>query len=59
MAVQQWIIQRLEARESLDHLSHPLAKAAARATRPTAIKNALSGRWLGHPLHPIVSDMTS
>lgn len=56
MAVQQ-IIQRLEGVESLDRLARPLAKAASRATRPTVVKNALSGTWLGHPLHPMLTDV--
>ncbi|MGH9298663.1 MAG: Rieske 2Fe-2S domain-containing protein [Acidimicrobiales bacterium] len=57
MAVQQQIVQELEGWKVLDRLARPLAKAAARATRPTVVKNALSGTWLGHPLHPMLTDV--
>jgi nitrite reductase/ring-hydroxylating ferredoxin subunit/uncharacterized membrane protein len=41
----------------LDRIADPLAKLVQRATRPTPIKNALSGTWLGHPLHPMLTDL--
>ncbi len=57
MVVPEQIIQRLEGNESLDRLARPLSKAASRLTQPTVVKNALSGTWLGHPLHPMLTDV--
>ena len=44
-------------RGSLDRFSRPLADLAGRATRPDTVKNALSGTWLGHQLHPMLTDL--
>ena len=57
MVVMQRIVQRIEERKGLDRLGGPLSEAAGRATRPRAIKNALSGTWLGHQLHPMLTDL--
>lgn len=53
----QQVIERLEDLESLDRLARPLAQAVSRLTRPTTAMNALSGTWLGHPLHPVLTDV--
>jgi nitrite reductase/ring-hydroxylating ferredoxin subunit/uncharacterized membrane protein len=47
---------------SLDRLAEPLSKAvriAFEAAGPTgrATKNAVHGVWLGHPLHPVFTDV--
>lgn len=57
MALPQRIVRRIDAIESLDRMARPLAAQAKRATRPTSVKNALSGTWLGHPLHPMLTDL--
>ena len=57
MPAQQKIIERLEDSESIDRLARPLARTASRLTQPTPIKNSLSGTWLGHPLHPMLTDV--
>ncbi len=57
MALKQRIIRWFEGAEALDRLSRPLAKVAARAGGPTPVKNSLSGTWLGHPLHPMLTDV--
>lgn len=48
-------IERLEA---LDAVAEPL-QSAARAAVPegSRLKDALSGTWLGHPLHPPLTDV--
>jgi nitrite reductase/ring-hydroxylating ferredoxin subunit/uncharacterized membrane protein len=51
------IVSALEGAEALDRLARPLAKAAGRVTSSTPVKNALSGTWLGHPLHPLLTDV--
>lgn len=50
-------VKRIEATEALDRIGQPLAAAISRATRPTLVKNALSGTWLGHPMHPMLTDV--
>ena len=57
MSVPQTIVRRIERLEALDRLVRPLAAAAGRATRSTPVKNAVSGTWLGHPLHPVLTDV--
>ena len=51
------VVKRIEAAEALDRLGKPLAAAVSRATRPALVKNALSGTWLGHQLHPLLTDL--
>lgn len=42
--------------EQLDPAARPLA-AAARSVGPGRLKDALSGSWLGHALHPFLTDV--
>ena len=53
----QQLVKRVEDTEDLDRFSRPLADLAGRATRPDTVKNALSGTWLGHQLHPMLTDL--
>jgi nitrite reductase/ring-hydroxylating ferredoxin subunit/uncharacterized membrane protein len=57
MTVFQQLVTRMEDTTALDGLSRPLADLAGRATQPDAVKNALSGTWLGHRLHPMLTDV--
>lgn len=57
MAIPQRIVRRIEGLESLDRVARPFADRAKRATRSTGVKNVLSGTWLGHPLHPMLTDL--
>jgi len=45
-------VKRLEKADALDEPAGRLAEVVASATRPKVVKDALSGAWLGHPLHP-------
>jgi nitrite reductase/ring-hydroxylating ferredoxin subunit/uncharacterized membrane protein len=45
-------MKRLERAAALDELAGKLADVVGTATRPRLVKNALSGTWLGHRLHP-------
>jgi nitrite reductase/ring-hydroxylating ferredoxin subunit/uncharacterized membrane protein len=45
-------MKRLEEAEALDQPAGKLADVVRTATRPRLVKNALSGTWLGHRLHP-------
>ncbi|WP_030276495.1 Rieske 2Fe-2S domain-containing protein [Streptomyces sp. NRRL B-24484] len=53
----QQLVRRIEGLHQLDGACHATAAWVARATRPRAVKNALSGNWLGHPLHPVLTDL--
>src|SRR5262245_15165097 len=44
--------------EALDQLPDPLSKCVKRLAPPKSfIKDLLSGTWLGHPLHPLLTDI--
>lgn len=49
--------ERLEATESLDWLARPLHRAVRRVLPRGEVKDALHGVWLGHPLHPLLTDV--
>lgn len=51
------VIRTIEDRKALDQVSGPVAGWVQRATRPDAVENALSGTWLGHKLHPVLTDL--
>jgi uncharacterized membrane protein len=49
-------VERLEEQDFLDRLADPIAEFASRKLRGPA-KEVLSGAWLGHPLHPLLTDL--
>lgn len=51
------IVDDIEGLDALDKLDDSLAGWIGRATRRDAVKNALSGTWLGHQLHPVLTDL--
>jgi nitrite reductase/ring-hydroxylating ferredoxin subunit/uncharacterized membrane protein len=52
------LLERIESIEALDAVSEPLqAVTHAAAPNGSAIKDLLSGTWLGHPLHPALTDV--
>jgi nitrite reductase/ring-hydroxylating ferredoxin subunit/uncharacterized membrane protein len=52
------LVERLGATESIDTLAKPVASAVAGALASSAtLKDALSGTWLGHPVHPMLTDL--
>ncbi|HEY5197289.1 MAG TPA: Rieske 2Fe-2S domain-containing protein [Solirubrobacteraceae bacterium] len=52
------VVDQIASADQLDQLTAPLAKLVARATKQDTVKNALSGTWLGHQLHPLLTDVT-
>src|SRR3954454_19017020 len=42
--------------EALDDVAGPIGKPL-RELAPSAVKDALSGTWLGHAIHPILTDV--
>ncbi|MFF2509439.1 Rieske 2Fe-2S domain-containing protein [Streptomyces sp. NPDC058067] len=51
------LTEEVEGLTALDGASRQAAGWVARATRSDAVKNALSGTWLGHQLHPMLTDI--
>ncbi|HKY13788.1 MAG TPA: DUF2231 domain-containing protein [Microthrixaceae bacterium] len=49
------LIQFLESEETLDRATTVLDQVAA--ALPPAIKKAFGDQWLGHPLHPVLTDL--
>jgi nitrite reductase/ring-hydroxylating ferredoxin subunit/uncharacterized membrane protein len=52
------VLERLERAKGLDALSEPLQKAVRSVVpQESQLKDLLSGTWLGHPLHPPLTDV--
>ncbi len=49
--------EQTERLSALDNFVGPLARTADRAMRRARLKHVLSGSWLGHPLHPLATDV--
>jgi nitrite reductase/ring-hydroxylating ferredoxin subunit/uncharacterized membrane protein len=50
-------VERVSADERLDPLADPSADAVRAALGRQPTKDLLSGVWLGHPLHPMLTDL--
>jgi nitrite reductase/ring-hydroxylating ferredoxin subunit/uncharacterized membrane protein len=53
----QRLARSIEDLEGLDPLGEAFSSLVKAATRPDKVKNALSGVWLGHQLHPMLTDL--
>ncbi len=51
------VVDEIAGLAALDKLDGRLAGWIGRATRRDVVKNALSGGWLGHQLHPVLTDL--
>ena len=51
------LVGRVEQIEALDRLAKPLVRVVSPAVRPRAVRNLLSGTYVGHPLHPMLTDL--
>ena len=51
------LVHRLGAAEGLDRLAKPAASKVAEVVGHGTVKDLLSGTWLGHPLHPMLTDL--
>jgi len=49
--------ERLGRAGSLDGLAEPLSAKVAEVVGHGTLKDLLSGTWLGHPLHPLLTDL--
>jgi nitrite reductase/ring-hydroxylating ferredoxin subunit/uncharacterized membrane protein len=51
------LAERLEKMDALDRVAAPVATATKKAIGPGRLKDVLSGVGLGHPLHPVLTDI--
>lgn len=51
------LARRLERAPAIDTLAKPVRQAVGRAVNPRPVRNLLSGTNLGHPLHPMLTDL--
>ncbi|MDP8970018.1 MAG: hypothetical protein M3N52_05900, partial [Actinomycetota bacterium] len=52
------LTSRLERSQALDPLGRTLTRAFTKVVRHGVVKDALSGTWMGHPAHPMLTDVT-
>ena len=57
MAVTTALIKRIEGFEAFDRITEPLQRFASRLVEPRLVRNTLSGTDIGHPLHPMLTDV--
>ncbi len=57
IAVVEDLLERIEKAEGLDKVARPLSKAVAKLFPHGPVKDLFSGTWLGHPLHPLLTDV--
>ncbi len=51
------LTERLEDTAAIDAVAGPVARTARRVLGGGAVKDALRGTWLGHALHPLLTDL--
>jgi nitrite reductase/ring-hydroxylating ferredoxin subunit/uncharacterized membrane protein len=51
------LMEAIERARPLDALGRKLGLAVANVVRPGRVKDLLAGTWLGHPLHPVLTDV--
>ena len=51
------LAERVGRIEVLDAVGKPLSRAVAGVVADRRLKDLLSGSWLGHPLHPLLTDI--
>jgi nitrite reductase/ring-hydroxylating ferredoxin subunit/uncharacterized membrane protein len=52
------VAERLEGAEPLDQPAETIAKVVRDTVPSGAVKDGLSGTWLGHAVHPFLTDLT-
>jgi nitrite reductase/ring-hydroxylating ferredoxin subunit len=51
------VLSAIESAEALDTVAKPLGKVIRSAVPRGAVKDGLSGTWLGHATHPMLTDL--
>jgi nitrite reductase/ring-hydroxylating ferredoxin subunit/uncharacterized membrane protein len=57
MASPHVLVRRIERFTALDKLATPVRGLIGKAVRPRRVRNLLSGTKLGHPVHPMLTDL--
>ena len=57
MSLPQALVRGVERASVLDRVAEPVRALVQRVVAPTPIRNLLSGTNLGHPLHPMLTDV--
>ncbi len=52
------LVSRITEAEGLDKVTEPVSNALSTVLDHRLVKDALSGTWMGHPLHPLLTDVT-
>jgi nitrite reductase/ring-hydroxylating ferredoxin subunit/uncharacterized membrane protein len=50
-------VETIEGATALDPISKPIAEFVHRLIEPRTVRNALSGTAIGHPVHPVLTDI--
>jgi nitrite reductase/ring-hydroxylating ferredoxin subunit/uncharacterized membrane protein len=51
------VVDRIEKTGSLDPIVKPMRGVTQKLLQPQALRDLLHGVWLGHPLHPVLTDV--
>ncbi|GAB3557681.1 hypothetical protein GCM10027405_02890 [Arthrobacter alkaliphilus] len=51
------VVKAIERFNFLDGMASSLAGVVGKSVRPRMVRNLLSGTYIGHPLHPVLSDI--
>jgi nitrite reductase/ring-hydroxylating ferredoxin subunit/uncharacterized membrane protein len=51
------LVRRIESFTALDRIAKPVAGLVGRVVQPRTVRNLLSGTYLGHPAHPMLTDL--
>lgn len=51
------VVEVIGKKKALEGVSQRAADVVSTLTRDSKVKNLLSGSWLGHPLHPVLTDL--
>ncbi|MDP9070185.1 MAG: Rieske 2Fe-2S domain-containing protein [Actinomycetota bacterium] len=51
------LLQKIESTPALDAVGKKVSGAVSAVVSPTPLKNLLNGVWLGHPAHPLLTDL--
>src|SRR3954466_15607761 len=51
------VVDRLESAGPLDPVVNTVRRLVSKALGPQKLRDALHGVWLGHPLHPVLTDV--
>jgi nitrite reductase/ring-hydroxylating ferredoxin subunit len=57
MAFIHKLVRRIEGITALDKVAQPIVALVGKAVQPRVVRNVLSGTYLGHPAHPMLTDL--